>query len=211
MRIDQRLAAAGLGLLCGIIVTAVALTLTGQAMPAPIEILPPPATPLPSPTPTPPQIRVDISGAVGRPGVYTLPQNAVLDDLLQAAGGLTFNDADTQINRALPLAHGVHVIIVDEPAPAATATTAGAVDGSVQITPQAATEGVEEPGAAVNLNTASVAELDSLPGVGPSTAEAIIAYREDAGPFTTIDEVMNVPGIGPAKFEQMAPFLTLDR
>jgi competence protein ComEA len=65
-------------------------------------------------------------------------------------------------------------------------------------------------GDTVNINTADVAQLDTLPGIGPSTAEKIVEYRDTNGPFATIDEIMSVSGIGPAKFEQIQTFITVD-
>jgi competence protein ComEA len=65
-------------------------------------------------------------------------------------------------------------------------------------------------GEIVNINTADVTQLDALPGIGPSTAEKIMEYRDTNGPFATIDEIMSVSGIGPAKFEQIQSFITVD-
>ena len=137
---------------------------------------------------------VHVDGAVAAPGVYVLSGEPRVNDAILAAGGLT-EEADTMgINLAAALADGekVHVPAAGEasaPATSATGPGAGASGG--------------EP-AVVNINTAGVEDLDSLPGVGEATARAIIEDRERNGPFAAPEDLMRVSGIGEKKFEKLA-------
>ena len=139
-------------------------------------------------------VTVDVSGAVATPSVVTLAEGSRVADAIDAAGG-ALPDADlAQLNRAARLTDGekVHVPITGEQAAGAAGTTAGSVETG------ATTQQL------ININTATEAELDILPGVGPSTAEAIVADREENGPFSTIEDLMRVSGIGEKKFEKLA-------
>lgn len=139
-------------------------------------------------------VTVDVSGAVATPSVVTLAEGSRVADAIDAAGG-ALPDADlAQLNRAARLTDGekVHVPITGEQAAEAAGTTAGSVETG------ATTQQL------ININTATEAELDVLPGVGPSTAEAIVADREENGPFSTIEDLMRVSGIGEKKFEKLA-------
>jgi competence protein ComEA len=197
----------------GIIVGAGGVTLTGRVQPAQIVIQPPAPTAQPNPTATPGPLRVFINGAVVSPAVYELAQDGIVQHAIEQAGGFT-EEADTAVvNLALPLQDGMQIYVptVDE-----TAEQTQTVISS----PAVRTEGVvldlvDETAAAaegeiVNINTADVTQLDALPGIGPSTAEKIMEYRDTNGPFATIDEIMSVSGIGPAKFEQIQSFITVD-
>lgn len=139
-------------------------------------------------------VTVDVSGAVATPSVVTLAEGSRVADAIDAAGG-ALPDADlAQLNRAARLTDGekVHVPITGEQAAEAAGTTAGSVETG------ATTQQL------ININTATEAELDVLPGVGPSTAEAIVADREENGSFSTIEDLMRVSGIGEKKFEKLA-------
>jgi competence protein ComEA len=134
-----------------------------------------------------PGIVVDLRGEVARPGVYELPAGSRLDDAVVAAGGLT-DDADlTQLNLAARLQDGS---IVTVPGVAALAPPDASADGE----PGANASGTQ-PGDLINLNTASAADLETLPGVGEVTAVRIIDYREANGPFRSIDDLVHVQGI----------------
>lgn len=139
-------------------------------------------------------VTVDVSGAVATPSVVTLAEGSRVADAIDAAGG-ALPDADlAQLNRAARLTDGekVHVPITGEQVAGAAGTTAGSVETG------ATTQQL------ININTATEAELDVLPGVGPSTAEAIVADRVENGPFSTIEDLMRVSGIGEKKFEKLA-------
>jgi competence protein ComEA len=133
------------------------------------------------------QLLVDVSGAVRRPGVYRLPAGSRINDALEKAGGATGKADLTLVNRAAPLTDGQQVLV-----PEKVAVTAGASapSGSTQAAP-------------IHLNTATVEQLDELPGVGPATAQRIIDYRTANGPFTSVDELDEVSGIGPAKMAEL--------
>ena len=155
------------------------------------------STPSPPPeaTPTPSPVRVYVSGAVHSPDVYTLAADSIVKDALQAAGGPT-DDADLdRINLALPVADGQHVYIphLDEENP-----------------PVRLPSNLPAVGGKVNVNTAEAAELESLPGIGPVSAQRILDYRQAHGPFTQIEDIMDVSGIGPATFEGMRDLITTD-
>lgn len=144
--------------------------------------------------PEPATLVVHVDGAVAAPGVYVLSGEPRVNDAILAAGGLTAEADTTGINLAAALADGekVHVPAAGEAsAPATSATGPGAgVSGG-------------EP-AVVNINTAGVEDLDSLPGVGEATARAIIEDRERNGPFAAPEDLMRVSGIGEKKFEKLA-------
>ena len=145
---------------------------------------------------------VYVCGAVRSPGVVRLPQGSRVADALALAGGATSRAELAAVNLAAKVADGQQ-ILVPEQAPAGTAAAAGLAGGAESGSsgggsPQVAVAAV--PGAPVNINTASLAELDALQGVGPSTAQKIIDYRTANGPFASIDDIKNVSGIGDAKF-----------
>jgi competence protein ComEA len=159
----------------------------------------PAPTETPVPTATPPPLIVYVSGAVAQPGVYTLPPDARVADALSAAGGATAEADLAQINLARRIHDEEQIHIPRQgdptlPAPAPTPAPAVASAGG-------------SPGK-VNINTASAAELDTLPGIGPGYAERIIAYREANGPFQHIEDIQNVPGIGPATFARIKGLIT---
>lgn len=161
---------------------------------APIEIHPPAPTATRGPTATPVPLTVYVTGAVGRPGVVVVSPGARVKDGVAAAGGLA-QDADPErVNLAAPLADGQHLHV----------PAVGEMTGAI---------GTDGPGSSqarlININTAAVDELVALPGVGEVTAGNIVAYREEQGPFATIEEVMNVPGVGQAKFDGFKEMITV--
>ena len=143
---------------------------------------------------------VHVAGAVMRPGVYELPLGARVADALGAAGGALDSAVPDAVNLARVLADGerIHIPTADEVA----AGVAGdaAFDGGA--TGQVAS-GTSSAGGVVDINTATAAELEQLPGVGPATAQKIVDDREKNGPFAAPEDLMRVPGIGPKKFEAM--------
>jgi competence protein ComEA len=135
-------------------------------------------------------IVVQAAGAVVAPGVYRLPNDARVIDLIDAAGGLAPGADPNRLALAAKVADGerVYVPIVGEPLPAAVGS--GGAKGMGDAGP-------------VDLNTANESDLDALPGIGPATAAAIVAHRDRHGPFTSVDQLLEVRGIGPAKLEQL--------
>jgi competence protein ComEA len=132
---------------------------------------------------------VDVVGAVRRPGLYRLPRGARIADAVARAGGTTHKAELELLNVAAPLADGEQVLVPRRgTATAAAAPTAGT--GAPATGP-------------VHLSTATAEQLDTLPGVGPVTAQKIIAYRQQHGGFSSADELDAVPGIGPARMEQL--------
>lgn len=184
----------------------------------PIALLPPP------PTITPVPLRVHVTGAVNAPGVYQLPQQSIVQEAIEAAGGLTDRADVSRLNLAGLLGDGDQLFIPELPPtlpPTPTrAPTHTVGPGTPTVTPEPATAtptsqpaasggSPAAPGQLINLNTASLAELESLPRIGPAIAQRIVDYRTANGPFQTIEEIMNVKGIGPATFEAIKDFITV--
>ena len=137
-----------------------------------------------------PRLFVYVVGAVRRPGLFRLKEGARVADALGRAGGPTRGADLTAVNLAAPLADGQQVI-VPRRGPSGTAASA---------TPA--------PGAKVSLATATVEQLDELPGIGPVTAQTIIDWRTTHGPFRSVEDLDDVPGIGPARIEQLRDLVT---
>jgi len=187
----------------GLTIGALVVALNGRMQPAPIYITPPSPTATPWPSPSPGPLRVYISGEVRLPDVYELSAGAILRDGIAAAGGMTEDAAAELVNLALPLDDGMHVHVpVRDQAVAGPTLIDGATPATVIRT--------ESTGELINLNSATLEELDQLPGIGPSTAQKIIDYRQANGPFSAIEEIQNVSGIGPAKMEQIRDLVTVE-
>ena len=135
---------------------------------------------------------VHVAGEVAAPGVYELPAGARMVDALEAAGGPTRRADTDAINLATPLTDAQQVFVPRRGAGVRSAAPLGGASGD-----DAGRDGT------VNVNTASASALETLPGVGPQTAQAIIEHRTKNGPFLSVDELLNVRGIGPAKLESM--------
>jgi competence protein ComEA len=134
---------------------------------------------------------VHVAGAVRRPGVYRFRDGERVADAVARAGGSTRNADLSALNLAAPLSDGVQVLV---PA-AATVEASGA--------PSGAEAGGSPVGGKVHLSAASADELDELPGVGPVTAQKIVDWRMQHGPFRTLEDLDAIPGIGPARIEQL--------
>jgi len=168
-----------------------------EAPPALVDPAPQPVAAAASASPAA-AVVVDVAGKVRRPGIVTLPAGARVVDAIEEAGGARRGVDLTSLNLARVLTDGEQVVVGLElpggvAAPAASAPATGGTG----------------PGALVNINTASGTALEELPGVGPVTAAAIVQWRTDNGPFTAVDELMEVSGIGEATLADMAPFVTL--
>lgn len=157
------------------------------------------------PAPTPPAMQVHIVGAVRSPGLFSLPNGSRLIDALEAAGGLTETADTDRVNLAAILNDGEKWSIPERGSPSGADLPVG--PETAQSEPEAS---AGTPPEIVHLNTATAAELETLPGIGPSLANDILAYREANGPFATVEGIMDVPGIGPAKFENLRPFAVVD-
>ena len=171
--------------------------------PEPLTIVAPTPTATVAPSPTPAPLRVHVTGAVQQPGVYILPPDSRLIDAVEAAGGLAANADSARINLAGFVYDGQQVFVPYALTPAPPSPTA-------LPTPSVVGQPSVAGGGPININTASAAELDTLPGIGPAYAERIIAYREEHGPFADPIEIMEVKGIGPATYEEIKNRITAD-
>ena len=156
------------------------------------EILETEKEPEPEITQPPQDIFVDICGAVTKPGVYRMPPDSRVYEAVEAAGGLLPEAAGNRVNQAQPLSDGQQIYVPTKE----EAEKAGAVpaEGAVPEIKAGENSPVSENGK-VNLNTADAAALQTLSGIGESKAQAILAYREEHGGFSSIEELMDVPGI----------------
>jgi competence protein ComEA len=148
-------------------------------------------------------IVVDVVGKVRRPGIAVLPVGARVVDAVEAAGGVRRGVDPATVNMARLLTDGEQVVVGG---PGGTGPTGGTGNGTGSV-PGPASAG--PAGALVNLNTADQATLETLPGVGPVTAAAILEWRVQHGAFTSVDELLEVSGIGDATLAEIAPHVTL--
>jgi len=135
-----------------------------------------------------PALVVDVVGAVRRPGLYRLARGARVADAVARAGGLTRRAERDAVNLAAPVADGEQVVVAVRGA-ALPAGGGGPPPGA--------------PAAPISLSTASAEQLDTLPGIGPVTAQKILTYRAEHGPFTSVAELDAIPGIGPARLDEL--------
>ena len=150
-------------------------------------------------------VQVHVAGAVKKPGVVTLDGQARVVDALDAAGGTKKNADLTQVNLARVVKDGEQIVvpeIADDAGANAPQTAQGTAGGG---TGSAAGGTAAGAGQKININSASAAELENLPGIGPVTAAAIVAYREEKGPFASVDALTEVSGIGEATLEKIKP------
>lgn len=137
------------------------------------------------------EVVVDVQGAVAQPGVYRLPAGSRVLDAIARAGGTVEEAAPGALNLARPVVDGEQVLVPTEAEQAEAAAAA------------------PEEGGLVSLNRADQAGLETLPRVGPALALAIIAHRDEHGPFTDIAQLDDVPGIGPGLLTSLTPLVTL--
>lgn len=143
----------------------------------------------------PSAVVVDVAGAVRRPGVYELPPGSRVDDAVRRAGGATARADLAAINLAAPLEDG-RQILVPERTPAGGVAAA---PGGAAAAPAGGTAAPGAPAVPIDLNTATAEQLDTLDGIGPGIAGDILAYRQEHNGFGSVDELAQVPGIGPAR------------
>jgi competence protein ComEA len=177
-----------IGLLLGIILAGVLFWVTHNQEGIAVTL---------QPSPTKVSIEVQVIGGVVRPGIYSLPDGSRVQDAITAAGGLLSGTEPNSINLVAKLQDGQQLEIPNGTINTGVATSSSPF--SVIITPviNSSTDNL------ININTASLSILDTLPGIGPTTAQKIIDYRTLHGPFTNIEDIMNVSGIGPATFDRI--------
>ncbi len=191
------------GVVFGLLAAGVVLLVTGPPLGEAISLSPPP---------TQSPLVVHVTGAVTHSGVYSLPRDTRIGDAIEAAGGI-LQDADVQsLNLAAFVQDGDRIWVPAKYQPQVTPTNAPPT--AVQRIP-----GTQNPPAPttvpvherlININTASMLELESLPGVGPVIAQNTITYRQEHGPFTNIEAIQDVSGIGPVKFERIKDLITVE-
>jgi competence protein ComEA len=140
------------------------------------------------------QVLVHVVGAVRAPGLYELPEDSRIDDAIREAGGAKAKAALELVNLAAPVADGQQVVVPTR--------------GGLGAVPAAGSP-ASSPAGKVHLNSATLEDLDVLPGIGPVTAQKILDYRTAHGAFQSVDELDAVPGIGPARLAQLKPLVEL--
>jgi len=183
----QRMSTFLAGLMAGLLSTGLLLLLLSEPRGLPIQLHPPP---------TPRPIQVHVAGAVAQPGVYELLNGSHAQQAIEAAGGPLEGAVLDMVNLASPLEDGQQVYIPIE------------IDSSPVI-PTSVPDFTRVTGELINLNTATDAELESLPGIGPSLAQKIVEWRETNGPFLEPEDIIQVSGIGQSKLEQIRDFITV--
>lgn len=175
-----------------------------RSLPRPVQVRTEPvplAVPAPGPgsaSPSPPVLLVDVAGWVRRPGVYEFREGARIVDAIEAAGGARPGAALEMLNLAAPLADGTQVLVVKAGAAPAPAPGAPAAPGAAGA-----------PGGLVNVNTASTTELEALPGIGEVIAQRIVDHRTANGPFASVEELLEVSGIGEAILGSIRELVTV--
>ena len=169
-----------------------------RSLPQPVAIHAQPVA-APSVTASPAVLIVHVAGWVEREGVYELPEGSRVIDALDAAGGPRRGAELSALNLAAPLTDGQQVLVPR--ASASTAPTSSAAEAA----------GAAPAGSAalVNINTAGVEELETLPGIGEVLAATIVQYREEHGPFTSVDQLVDVSGIGEVTLEELRDLVTV--
>jgi competence protein ComEA len=180
------------GLVLGLLAGAALYLVSSPPRGEPIHLLPPPS---------PPPLMVHIGGGVVHPGVYTLPRGSRVKDAIMAAGGVS-DDANPQtLNLAAYVQDGERIWVPIQ-APQQVQSPAGSIPLNTNE-PSALMSGL------ININTGTQLELESLPGIGPVTARKIMTHRETKGPFSCIEDILNVSGIGPVTFEGIKDMITV--
>lgn len=201
MSLRDRLDTLSRGELAGLIVVMVAL-LGGaglwyvRSLPQPVTIAEAPAgaAGLASPTPEAPPLIVDVAGAVRRPGVYEFAEGDRVIDAIERAGGAMPKADLSLLNLAAPLTDGTQ-ILVPKAGPAVPGAATAVPGGSA--------------GGLMNINTASATELEDLSGIGEVLAATIVEYRTQNGPFASVDDLLDVSGIGPATLDEIRDQITV--
>jgi len=186
------------------LVVIIVVTLGGAALwysrslPKPVEVRRATAKPFVSTAPSSPSpspLIVDVAGAVRKPDVYEFTEGDRIVDAIDAAGGATAKASLESLNLAAPLTDGLQVLVPKQ------------APGQVSGAPPVAGSG--GPAALVNVNTASATELEELPGIGEVIAQRIVDYRTQNGPFTSVDDLLDVSGIGDAILAEIHDLVTV--
>lgn len=146
------------------------------------------------------EVVVHVAGAVARSGVYHLPAGSRVVDAIEAAGGAAAEADVNALNLAQPLVDGQKVLV-----PQAGEVAPGGAAGGAAAGPLGSSGG----SAKVNINAAGLAELETLPGIGPALAQRILDYRAAHGPFRSLEDLKNVSGIGDMRFAELKDYITL--
>jgi competence protein ComEA len=158
------------------------------------------------PAPTKAPIAVHVIGAVPRPGLYEFPEDARVQDAIDAAGGMLAEADENAMNLAALLVDGEQL---DVPYKSGSQPDGSSATSNDLPTSNSGSEDDDTANSdLININTATLEELDSLPGIGPTTAQKILDYRDANGPFSVIEDIMNVSGIGPATFGDIKDLIT---
>ncbi len=191
-----------IGLMAGFVLAAILLIVTRLPGGQPVTLEPPP---------TQAPIVIQIIGEVVKPGVYTLPDGSRVQDAVDAAGGLLADANSNSVNLAARLDDGQQINIPSQSgsmsassAPSVPLATSVPFTVVSTLTPTAVSSA-----SLVNINTATLEQLDALPSIGPVTAQSIVTYRQQHGPFQHIEDIMNVPGIGPVTFGKIQSLITV--
>jgi len=182
------------GFLLGLVVVGAIILVVSPQRGQPISLVTRTPNLTPEPSATPKLIRIHITGAVNVPGVYTLPETARVEDAIQAAGGLQETSDPQLLNLAAQLIDGQRLYI-----PSTQDATLTTDERGITL----------ENSSRININTASLAELDRLPGIGEVKAQAILDYRQQNGLFTALEDLMKVEGISQTLFEKIQALITL--
>jgi competence protein ComEA len=188
--------------LAWVVVGGSALVVWRRPVPYSFEIQPPPATATPLPTATPEPLLVEVVGAVNAAGVYALPRSSRVMDAIAAAGGLRDDAEGNAVSLARALVDGEKVLV-----PVQGDATPELVREAGLIRPG---DGCEAGTYLIPINTATVADLEELPGIGPKTAQAIVDYRSAHGPFRSLEEILEVKGIGEVTLERIRDLISLN-
>jgi competence protein ComEA len=187
-----------LGVFISIIFAAGIYLASRQPQGNPIELLP-------APTPSP--LMVQVAGQVQAPGLYSLPRGSRMQDAIQAAGGLTNQADQAAVNLAARLKDGEKVVV---PAVGALSSVPKPVESSSEGSQPGSQNNPESVSFPIDLNLATLEELDALPGIGPTRAQDILRYREEHGGFKTVEELKEIPGIGDATFDRLKEYITVE-
>jgi competence protein ComEA len=199
---------AGLGILAALIVCA-AVFWYWRSLPSTVQVVASdasrrltteaPVGTSPSPAAT---VVVDVAGWVRRPGVFELLQGDRVIDAIQRAGGAKPGADLTSVNLAALLTDGEQIVVVKRGSGAASGSSSGSSTSGGD-------SGAGGSGALVNVNTATLDQLESLPGIGPALGQRIIDYREQHGPFRKVEDLLNVSGIGDQRLADMRSKVTV--